>query len=247
MAARVDDLSEHFKGVHPAYRQVADQLRDMILDGRLMAGTRLPDESDLAGQIGVSRATLRESFRTLTAEGLLRTAKGRKGGSYVTTPTVANLSGNIAKNISLMSINQPIDLAAFMECREIVEVPATGLAAERHTEDDLQRLQDTLPPAGQEYCVHNSRFHFTLVEMSHNLLLEIAMQTVVVALESQLDLNRLGRDFYEIDLEHHQMLIEAIRDRDTAASQHIMKEHLAWLAIQFQAGWRKMELSYAKG
>jgi DNA-binding FadR family transcriptional regulator len=160
---------------------------------------------------------------------------------------VANLSGNIAKNISLMAINQPIDLATFMECREIVEVPATGLAAQRHTADDIKRLEDTLPPPGQEYRVHNSRFHFTLVEMSHNVLLEIAHQPVVVALEAQLDLTRLGRDFHEVDLEHHQMLIEAIRNRDVGASQHIMKEHLAWLAIQFQAGWRKIEFSYTKG
>jgi len=59
-----------------AYEQIAEQLRDLILGGRLSPGERLPTEAMLAKQFGVSRATVRESLRVLTAQNLIRTAKG---------------------------------------------------------------------------------------------------------------------------------------------------------------------------
>jgi GntR family transcriptional regulator len=60
---------------------VQDELRQRIDQGRLPAGTRLPSEPDLAAELGVSRATLREALRALEDEGLLRRRQG--SGTYV--------------------------------------------------------------------------------------------------------------------------------------------------------------------
>ncbi len=60
--------------------------------GRLARGERLPNETLLAREFGVSRATVREALRLLAAQNLIRTAKGAGGGSYVTLPTVDHLS-----------------------------------------------------------------------------------------------------------------------------------------------------------
>src|SRR3954451_17173906 len=48
-----------------AYEQLADLLRERITSGNLRAGDRLPSESSLAEQAGVSRSTVREALRTL--------------------------------------------------------------------------------------------------------------------------------------------------------------------------------------
>ncbi|MDQ3122601.1 MAG: winged helix-turn-helix domain-containing protein, partial [Actinomycetota bacterium] len=74
--------------VRKSYEQVADQLRELIVTGTLPQGGRLPTETQLAGQLGVSRATVREALRLLDAQGLVRTAKGQTGGSYATLPTL---------------------------------------------------------------------------------------------------------------------------------------------------------------
>lgn len=67
----------------PMHRQLYDQLRDMILSGRLTAGERLPSTRTLAQDLGVSRNTVASAFDQLLAEGYL---EGRVGaGSYVTT------------------------------------------------------------------------------------------------------------------------------------------------------------------
>ncbi len=60
----------------PIYRQIEDQLRDAIRDGRLPAGTRLPSVRDLADQLGVARITVTNAYDDLVAEGLLTARVG---------------------------------------------------------------------------------------------------------------------------------------------------------------------------
>jgi GntR family transcriptional regulator len=77
--------------VRPQLRSVSvhDELRQGIDQGKFPPGTRLPSEPDLAAELGVSRATLREALRALEAEGLLRRRRG--SGTYVAElPRVAN-------------------------------------------------------------------------------------------------------------------------------------------------------------
>jgi GntR family transcriptional regulator len=65
----------------PAYRQVADRLRQQIDSGEWSAGHKLPSESELMAQFGVSRVTVRLAIGALRSEGLIVTRQGR--GSFV--------------------------------------------------------------------------------------------------------------------------------------------------------------------
>src|SRR3954451_21288730 len=60
-----------------AYEQLADLLRERITSGDLRKGDRLPSESALAEQAGVSRSTVREALRTLEQAGLITRASPR--------------------------------------------------------------------------------------------------------------------------------------------------------------------------
>ncbi len=64
-----------------AYEVVAGRLREEILSGRFPQGTRLPNETVLAAEFGVSRATVREALRLLAAQNLIHTTKGRRAGA----------------------------------------------------------------------------------------------------------------------------------------------------------------------
>jgi GntR family transcriptional regulator len=73
----------------PRSVSVHDELRQRIDQGRFAAGARLPSEPDLAAELQVSRATLREALRALEDEGLLRRRQG--SGTYVAPhPRMAN-------------------------------------------------------------------------------------------------------------------------------------------------------------
>lgn len=71
----------------PLYAQLRDELRARILDGVLRPGTRIPSESELTGQHGVSRITVRQALNDLQKEGLIFRAHGK--GTYVSEPAVA--------------------------------------------------------------------------------------------------------------------------------------------------------------
>jgi GntR family transcriptional regulator len=68
----------------PMWRQVADHVRDQILDGTYQPGQPLPSEEALSAEFGVSRPTIREGIKTLVAEGLVQVARPR--GTIVLDP-----------------------------------------------------------------------------------------------------------------------------------------------------------------
>ena len=75
-----------FQSIEPRrlYRQIADQIRELIRAGEFVAGARLPPERDLAKQLGVSRPSVREALIALEVEGLVEVRIG--SGIYVLGP-----------------------------------------------------------------------------------------------------------------------------------------------------------------
>jgi DNA-binding transcriptional regulator YhcF (GntR family) len=61
----------------PAYRQIANELRRVIVDHQLQPGTKLPSESELVARFDVARMTAREALRVLKVEGVVRSEQGR--------------------------------------------------------------------------------------------------------------------------------------------------------------------------
>ncbi len=97
-----EELSLRIGGL-PLPDLVADTLRKAIMSGKLAAGQRLPAEPQLAEQLGVSRATLRQALSLLTQEGLLVRQHGR--GTFVSALPKSVLRGNLTE---LMSTTQMI-------------------------------------------------------------------------------------------------------------------------------------------
>src|SRR5260370_2133737 len=75
----------------PWYRQVFQQVKDSINDGRLVGGSRLPATRELAGLLGLNRTTVSAAYGLLESEGLISGQVGR--GSFVTgAPLRENLN-----------------------------------------------------------------------------------------------------------------------------------------------------------
>jgi GntR family transcriptional regulator len=73
----------------PLHRQLEVALRGLIRDGEVRVGDVLPGEHELASGLGVSRHTIRHALGVLAGEGLLRRARGRRGGTSVLAPPSA--------------------------------------------------------------------------------------------------------------------------------------------------------------
>jgi GntR family transcriptional repressor for pyruvate dehydrogenase complex len=229
--------------VRKAYEQVADQLRELIVSGTLAPGERLPTESVLGRNFGVSRATIREALRVLAAQGLVRTAKGAAGGSFVTLPTVDHISSFVEANVGLLTETRRVTLEELLEARELVEVPAARLAAERRTQGDLDRLRGTvppdLPPLGvTEEFTYNAEFHSCLLEASRNTLLTVSAQPIFTVLQTHLARSTLSRRFHTSIHAHHLRILEAVEAGDPDAAASEMHDHLGFLRPYYERAWK---------
>jgi DNA-binding FadR family transcriptional regulator len=243
--ARDRAVGEGGGGIAKAYEQVAARLREEIYDGVLPQGARLPNEVVLAEQFGVSRATLREALRLLTAQSLIRTAKGAGGGSYVTVPSAEHLSESLRSGIGMLTAAEDVTLEELLEVRELLEVPAAELAARRRGDRHVERLRAAIPDdplrtCTQEQFVYNADFHTLVIEACGNTLLSIAAQPIFTVLQTHLARSRLGRKFHRAINEHHRDIADAIGGGDEGAAGERMYEHLEFLRPYYEQAWREV-------
>lgn len=92
-ARRLAELVGPLESQQPAYREITDRIRVMIVDGRLADGSRLPSERDLASALGVSRTTSTRVYTELREAGLTRSRQG--SGSVVALPRSASSTSTL--------------------------------------------------------------------------------------------------------------------------------------------------------
>lgn len=144
--------------------QALEQLRLRIAQGVWAVGERLPTEPELSAELGISRNTVREAMRVLAFSGLIEIRQG--DGSYLRSMT---------DPLGAMRALSHCTLAQAQETRQILEVEAIGLAAQRRTEQDLQGLHQALRTSAalyhgdlEAYIHADLVFHTRLVDAAHN-------------------------------------------------------------------------------
>lgn len=227
-----------------AYQQAADQIRELILAGELQPGSRLPNESVLAMNFGISRATVREALRVLAAQNLIRTAKGTGGGSFVTLPTIDHISEFLGASIGLMTEARDVSLEELLDARALLEIPATRRAALHRTDEELERLAAAIPDEPlaldvRDQFTYNKEFHSLILEACHNKLLLIAAQPIFSVLQTHLSRSVLGRTFHRTINEHHREITKAISVGDPTEAAALMETHLDFLRVAYEKAWRK--------
>lgn len=116
------------------YRQIADQLRNLIRAGEFEVGTRLPAERELAVQLGVSRPSVREALIALEVEGLVEIRPG--SGIHV----IARESPASAPRIEPTAFG-PFEI---IRARQLIECQLAAIAAQRATPEQITGLSDAL-------------------------------------------------------------------------------------------------------
>lgn len=175
-----------------AAHAAADKLRRQILTGRLRPGQSLTGERELAGELGVSRLTLRAALSHLEAEGLVHPVHGsgtrvldfRQSGGV-------DLLGHLAK-LALSGAQVEGGLAVFaslLELRRSVAVDAVWLATGRATDEELREMrqhvsmQEQLLGDAHAFMVADLAFARMIVRATNNLAFELLFNTVVRTVE----------------------------------------------------------------
>ena len=224
--------------IEPAYRQMARQIREQIIDGHLRQGQRLPSESELAVLFGVSKSTVREALRTLASQRLIVTLRGVNGGSFVTQPELDHLEQYLAASVGLLSGTAAIRVRDLLEARETLEVPAARLAAVRRSEDDIAALRAALEVERSQPATTfrgHQIVHQAILSASHNPLLMMMTRPIFVVLGTRFLRDRAPAAFWPAVHDDHDEIIERIATGDPERAEQSMLDHLETLRALYEA------------
>ena len=206
---------------------VVEQLRERILSGVLQPGMALPPERELAGQLAVSRATLREGLSILSTMGLLTIQPGRAGGAVVTTPRPTTVSASIA----LLFQTRAVTAGQLAEFRRALEVEAAQLAAARRSRQALAEITEALEAYTRSDADARAQnrdgwaFHHAVARASGNPLLTETMTSLHEAFTTCFELQHASPDPPQLIHDLHGPILDAIRRRDEAAAREAMLVH----------------------
>jgi GntR family transcriptional regulator, transcriptional repressor for pyruvate dehydrogenase complex len=156
------------------YELVLTRIEQLMLDGRLRIGDRLPPERELSLMLGVSRSAIREALRVLEAQGALRprVGTGPDSGNVIAAMAGAGLTQFLRLHIALAHF----PLNDVVEARAALERSSARLAAERAKSEDLERMReqlDRMDVAGlpcETFNDHDTEFHVSIAEAAGNRL-----------------------------------------------------------------------------
>lgn len=223
----------------PAYASVADHLRRRIVSGELAAGQRLPSEALLQEAFGVSRSTVREALRMLASQRLVSTTRGVTGGTTVEAPDPGDVAEMLSTSLALLSQTESCTVVELLEVRELLEVPAARLAAQRRTDVQLARLSAAVPGTDGDqppttYEVNRS-LHELVLEASGNRLLPMLTQPLFEVMRTRFLRDRAPAGFWDAVHDDHGSVVEAIAARDAEGAAAAMATHLARLRETYEA------------
>ena len=207
---------------------VARRIADDILAQDLQPGATLPPERELTAAYGVSRGTLREALRILEANGIIAVVTGPGGG-----PVVQPIRPDaLTRNLSLLLRLSGTPLAGVVEARLALEPLTASLAAERATEEDVERLQEVVEQMAttvdneESFLRLNRQFHEEIAKISRNSVLGFFAAT----LSSINDGHAAGVHYSTARMKgvnaSHRRIADAIRDRDPKRAANEGKIHL---------------------
>lgn len=208
---------------------VVERVENLVFD-ELEPGHELPSEGALAQDLGVSRLTVREGMRQLSARGLIEVHNGRR-------PVVAPPNGKGIGDYFRSTIRRdPRALLDLLEVRQALEVHISILAARNASRSSITAMQAAIDDmrrgiddadAFNEADVH---FHELLAGATGNQMLTTLIEELSDSqrssrVQSLVGHTKLGRQLDEV-LEQHTAILSCVENRDESGAATAMRRHL---------------------
>lgn len=197
----------------PLHEEATDRLRDLIVQGRLAAGTRL-NERLLTAQLGVSRTPLREAFKVLATEGLVELLPNR--GAIVSQMDPVRLAESLAVMGALEA------LAGELACRNATDAQINEIRA-LHYEMLAYHARGDL--AG--YFKFNQAIHLKLVKYSGNAVLFNIYRQMNGNVRRARYMANLSKERWDAAVREHDEILAALGARDIKRLKVLLSDHLA--------------------
>jgi GntR family transcriptional regulator, transcriptional repressor for pyruvate dehydrogenase complex len=205
-------------------------LQDMIRNGKMKVGAPMPPERELASELNVSRASLRQALSILATMGLISIRPGR--GTFVREPHHGHAVGPSMASWHFTTRYSPAEVYQF---RYIAESHATQLAAMRHTPAKLQEIQENLEGfrrATREADIANYmridfEFHDLIIALSGNRILSDMHRSFAKVILASQHLPLTRRVTLWDAVVEHERIVEALTMNDPEGAGYYMRQHIS--------------------
>lgn len=220
---------------------VVHELGQRIVGGELLPGTVLPREATLAEQMDVSRTSLREAMKVLSAKGLVEARP--KIGTRVRDRRFWNQLDPDVLAWRCQSMPTGDFVEKLVQMREIIEPAAAAAAAQHRDEADLARLHQALASMAASrdpdaWTVADVDFHEAMLSATGNELLVSLFAVIETAMSSYFALSARSAQDFKYSLPYHEQVYEAIRQRQPDAARSAMQRIIADSRAQLDGATR---------
>lgn len=225
--------------------QIAKQIRDMILNGELKIGDKLPAERALAQEFGTSRASIREAMSALEMLGIIECRSGQ--GNFIRADgSSGSIDGELLR--ALLMGHDPYEI---FEARLELEPNIAAMAASRATEEEKEVLQKkleelnglsfkvhtgirTIEEITEEYMECDRLFHLEIGKCAHNSVMYMVFSGVNLMMKEAhwRGMKRksllIEGNLHKYDQEHS-AIFRAVYEGNEEAAREEMKRHIGIL------------------
>ncbi len=213
------------------YMKIVEQIRDLIKEGRLKPGDKLPSEHILAEKFGTSRPSVREALSALEILGITESRGGK--GNFIRGDL--NSPSYEQKFKELEEEESPFEL---LGARKAVEAEIAGLSAKKATKEEIGAIEQSLDKMKNsltnipEIMEFDREFHINVARAAHNGVLLSIMTYLADGLKEKLWVNLKEKSWGipgrpQKYLEEHAQILEAIKKKDSKSARKGMHDHLA--------------------
>lgn len=221
------------------------ELEQRVTSGTYAVGERLPSESELATELGVSRPLVRELLARLRERGYVETLNGR--GSFVRPHTSAPMLDAMLRHIEL-NVGTEYSVDDLYAVRSMIEVEGARLAAAVADEADLalvvKHATEAVEAEGdpEAYTVADMNFHLAVAKATKNALFPALLTPIIeIVVRGIYDSVATYRDGMQGGNEGHQKVLTALLERDAEGAAAAMGEHMAYSRSTFPEGMFRLD------
>lgn len=201
--------------------KIVMQIINMIKDGSLKPGDKLPNEALFSEQLGVSRGILREALTQLEFQGFIR--RKPKDGTYIQD----DIQGKIM-NESFNEVLKQATYSDLLDFRESLELKMIERVIERASDEEIEELFDNLGVADDEEDQHNMDhyFHYKLAQASKNIFYMNFIDTYYDLINEIAKKNNQNQERRNQIADEHRAIAFAVANRDKEAARNAVLHHM---------------------
>ncbi|MHB1414015.1 MAG: FadR/GntR family transcriptional regulator [Chloroflexota bacterium] len=209
---------------------IVAEIQAKVVSGELRDGDTLPSQDEMARELAVSRASLREALNRLALMGLVELRHG--SGTFIRIAKPQDLMNSLA---SLLILDKP-SAAELLQARFYMESALAALAAMNATEEDMERIYQQMQRMEQEqasldvdrFVPLDTQFHMAVAQSSKNPVLVKVLEVIWSVLPQRIR-HISSANQIPVYLAFHRAVYRAVADRDPAAARREMEKHVEYL------------------